>query len=45
MVSHHLAMLGGHWISGSGDIKYLTCHMTLQNHEIEGSSNFTSGSS
>ena len=40
MVSHHLAMFGGHWSSASGDIKYLTCHVTLQNHVIEGSSNF-----
>ena len=33
-------MFGGHWSSASGDIKYLTCHVTLQNHVIEGSSNF-----
>ena len=25
--------------------KYLTCHVTLQNHVIDGSSNFISGSS
>ena len=29
-----------HWSSASGDIKYLTCHLTL----IEASSNFMSGS-
>ena len=44
-VSHHLAvfgglaMFGGHWFSTSGDRKHLTCHLTLQNHVIEGSSN------
>ena len=41
-MSHHL--FGGHWSSASGDIKYLTCHVSLQNHVIEGSSNFLSGS-
>ena len=45
MVSHHLAMFGGHWSSASGDVKYLTCHVTLQNYVIEGSVNFVSGSS
>ena len=44
-VSQHLAMFGGHWSSASRDIKYLICHMNLQNHVIEGSSNFMSGSS
>ena len=34
-----------HWSSASGDINYLTCHVALQNHVIEGSSNFMSGSS
>ena len=29
----------------SGDIKYLTCHITLQSNVIEGSSNFMSGCS
>ena len=39
-------MFGGHWSSASGDIKYLTCHMTLQNnHLVERSRNFMSGSS
>ena len=45
MVSHHLAMFGGHWSSASGDVKYLTCHVTLKNYVIEGSVNFVSGSS
>ena len=44
-VSHNLVMFGGHWSSTSGDIKYLTCHVTSQNHMTEGSSNFISGSS
>ena len=43
--SHHLAMFGGHWSSASGDIKYLICHVTSQNHVIERSSNFMSESS
>ena len=43
-MSHHLAMFDGHWSSESGDLKYLTCHVILQNHVIEGSSNFVSGS-
>ena len=44
-VSHHLAMFSGHWFSTSGDIKYLTCHLTLQNHVIEGSRNLMKVSS
>ena len=42
---HHLAMSDSHCSSASGDIKYLTCHVTLQNHVFEGSSKFMSGSS
>ena len=42
-MSHHLAMFGGHWFSASGDIN--SWHVTLVNHEIEGSSNFMNGSS
>ena len=34
-----------HWSSASGNIKYLTIHLTLQNHLIEEPSNFISGSS
>ena len=45
MVTHHLIVFSGYWSSKSGDIKYLTRHVTLQNHVIEGSSNFKSGSS
>ena len=44
-MSHHLALSDGHWSSASGDIKYLTCHVTLQNKVTEGSSNFINGSS
>ena len=36
-------MLGGHFPSASGDIKYLICQVTSQKHAIEGSSNFMSG--
>ena len=35
--------VGGNWAGASGDIKYLICHMTSQNHVIEGSINFISG--
>ena len=44
-VSHHLARFDGHYSSASGYTNYLTCHVTLQNHMIEGSSNLMSGSS
>ena len=44
-VSHRLAMFGGHSSSVSGDIMYLICHLTSQNHKIDGSSNFMSWSS
>ena len=29
----HLAMFGDHWSSASGNMKYLTCHMSLLNHD------------
>ena len=45
MVSHYLAIFDDHWSSAGGDIKYLTCHVTFQNHVVEGSSNFISESS
>ena len=45
MVSYHLAMFGGHWSSASGDLKYLTYHVTLQIRVIKGSSNVMIGSS
>ena len=35
-VIHNLAMFGGHWTSASGDIKYLKCRVTSENHVIEG---------
>ena len=40
----HFAMFDGHWSGASRD-NYLTCHVSLQNHVIEGSRNFMSGSS
>ena len=44
-MSHHLAIFDGNCSNSSGDKKYLTCHVILQNHLIEGSSNFMSQSS
>ena len=44
-VSHHIVMLNVYWSGASGGIKYLKCHANLQNHVIERSSNFMSGSS
>ena len=44
-MSHHLARFGGHWSSASEDIKFLICNVTLQDHMIQGSSNFMSVSS
>ena len=40
-------MFGGNWRSASGDerIKYLACHMTLQDHVIEVSRNVMVGTS
>ena len=43
-MSHHLAMFGGHWSVEIGDIKYLMCQGTSQNHVIEASSNLMNGS-
>ena len=43
--NHYLPMTGGHWSSVSGDIKLLICHVTSQNHVIEGSSNLSENSS
>ena len=45
MEIHNLAIVGGHWSSPSGDIKYLICHVTPQKHVTEGSNNSMSGSS
>ena len=33
-------MFGDDWSNSSGDMNYLICHLTQQNHVIEGSSNF-----
>ena len=44
-MGHHLAQFDGNCSNSSGDKKYLTCYVILQNHVIEGSSNFMSGSS
>ena len=38
-------MFGSDWSSACKDIKYLICHVTSQNHVIDGSSNFVSWSS
>ena len=40
MMSHYLAMFDGHWSSAREDINNLICHVILQKHVIEGSSNF-----
>ena len=45
MVSHHPAMFGDHWSGASEVIKCLMCQMASQNHVIEESCNFMSGSS
>ena len=45
MMSHHLAMFGGHWFNAKGDMKHLICHVTSKNHVIGRSSNFMSGTS
>ena len=42
---HHPDKSGDHWPSASGDIKYLTFHVTLQKHVVQGSYTFMSGSS
>ena len=34
-VSYHLAIFGRHWSSASGDIKYLICKATSQDHVLE----------
>ena len=44
MLSHHLTMHGGHCFIATGNIEYWICHVTSQNHVIEGSSNFMSDS-
>ena len=38
-------MFGEHWSSATGDIKYLICQVTSQDHVIEESCDFMSGSS
>ena len=43
MVSHHLAIFGGHWSSASGNMQYVNIQVTSQNHVTERSSNFMSG--
>ena len=44
-VNCHLATFGGHWSSASGDIKYLICKATSQDHVIEQSSEVIDGNS
>ena len=41
-IHHHFAIIGGHWSSVSGDIKYLIYHGTSQKHVIEGQCSFLS---
>ena len=43
--SLHLLVVGGHWFSANGDIKYLICLMTFENHVTERSYPFLSGCS
>ena len=43
-LSHHLTTFGSHWSIANGN-KYSIWRVTLQNHVIEGSSNFMSESS
>ena len=38
-------MFGGYWSNASQDMKCLLCHVTSENHMIEGSSIFMSGNS
>ena len=45
MVNCHLAMFGSHWSHACRNMKYLICHVTSQNHLIEGSIIFMSDSS
>ena len=43
LTESHLPMFGGHWPRASKDINYLICHMTPQNHAVDGSCNFLNG--
>ena len=38
-------MFGGYWSSASGDIKHFICYVITQNHMVEESYIFMSGSS
>ena len=38
-MGQHLVKFGGHWSNASGDIKYLTCHVTSQKQATEAQSN------
>ena len=42
-VHYHLAKLGGHGHSNSGDRLALACQVTLQNHVIKGSCGLMAG--
>ena len=42
-VHYHLAKLGGHGHSNSGDILVLACQVILQSHVIKGSYGFIAG--
>ena len=43
-VSYHLAKVGGHRYSASGDILFLVCQVILQDQVIKGSCGFMGGS-
>ena len=45
IISEHLATFNGKRPCGSRDIRYLICHMTLQNHMIKGCCDFMKGRS
>ena len=45
LLSHCLAMFGGHWSTTNGDTKYLICHVSSIRQVSEGSSNLMNGSS
>ena len=44
-LSHHLALFGVHQSSAIGDVTYLTCPMTSQQHVTEGKYGFMGRSS
>ena len=45
IVTDHIAKFHGHGACSNWDIKYLICHVALQDYVIKGSSDFMEGSS